>query len=450
MGKFNINNKKNTNIKKDKTMATKKNKSKNTTTTTGGGNIWKGGRTNITKTPQPKKASKKTKKIAGYNRKKYNVKPKKSPKLIIDKGVRASYTARLREILDIQSKTYDQEDMLAYIFTKILEYGGEATFDEKGNLYGVKGEATTYPCVVSHTDTVHRMIPKSKYTTVETPTKIFAINNYTLERVGVGGDDNVGIFLCLEALKNHDVMKVAFFIDEEHGCLGSGECDMSFFDDVAFAFQGDRQKYADVTSSILGTKMYDDKFKNLLTEVFKKYGKTEASGGLTDVYTLANKGLKVCGFNSSCGYYNPHSPNEYVIIDEVILTYLFFQDAIGVLYRDGITYPIERATEDYDYTRSGRLRSRTGYMNKDWWEAWDKKWDEEDKLKELKKRMDTTMEDDEESFRGIIPFDDKDAGIKLNASCPSCLEQLGYDHNEALYYCYGCEEYYDETNIIND
>lgn len=264
------------------------------------------------------------------------------PILDIPNWERASYISDIKEIHSIQSKTYEQSDMLDYIYYKILEYGGNATFDKAGNLYGTKGLSNAYPCVVAHTDTVHDIIPNSAFEVVVLEDKMFAIDNRSCTRVGIGGDDKVGIFLALEAFKNNDAIKVAFFVDEEHGCIGSREAEMSFFKDVSFVMQGDRKKYSDFTNNIMGVQMFDKDFSNKINDIAEMFNKKEVRGGLTDVYQLAQNGLEVCAFNSSCGYYDPHRPIEYIVIDEVILTSVFFQEVINKLYDGHTRYLIDR------------------------------------------------------------------------------------------------------------
>src|SRR6476620_8638981 len=71
----------------------------------------------------------------------------------------------LKEILSIETYHDDDDDMLRAIQAKIEEIAAEQGIvisvrqDEYGNLYAVKltsGAGTDfYPCVISHTDTVH-------------------------------------------------------------------------------------------------------------------------------------------------------------------------------------------------------------------------------------------------------------------------------------------------------
>ena len=287
------------------------------------------------------------------------------PSLKITENHRNSYIDRIVEVHSIQSASYKQQNMLDFIKDKATKYGAILEEDKEGNLYATKGKSKSYPCVVAHTDTVHRLIPKSAYEVIVLGKNIMAIDNRDCSRVGVGGDDNVGIFIALESLKNNKIIKAAFFVDEEVGCIGSKASDLDFFKDVAFCFQADRKGYNDVTDTICNTPMFTESFSKILSPVFKKYAKTFNNGGLTDVYALAKRKLNICMFNSSCGYYKPHTNNEYIVIDEVILTYLFFQDSINALYKEGVIYEIIRPEEQV----------YSNYSFNNWEKSWNVKWD---------------------------------------------------------------------------
>lgn len=45
-------------------------------------------------------------------------------------------------------------------------------------------------------------------------------------------------------------MKVAFFVSEEIGCVGSRNADMGFFEDARFVIEPDRRGYEDLITNI--------------------------------------------------------------------------------------------------------------------------------------------------------------------------------------------------------
>ncbi len=60
---------------------------------------------------------------------------------------------------------------------------------------------------------------------------------------GIGGDDKVGVYTCLNALFQEGIesVKVSFFRNEEIGCIGSKAADMKWFEDVNWVCQLDRR-----------------------------------------------------------------------------------------------------------------------------------------------------------------------------------------------------------------
>lgn len=274
------------------------------------------------------------------------------PELQIEKKDRDECISLMRRIFEVQSHTYSEARMISFIKEFISELGDnsiQVAEDVMGNIYVQKGEAKTYPCIVSHTDTVHRIIPDSDYVVLNSDTKFFAINRDTMERAGVGGDDKCGIYCCLDNLMRHDAIKIAFFTAEEHGCIGSSNADLTFFDDCSFILQADRKGYADVASDILGTEMFDSDFFTKISETLIAYGRDLVSGGMTDVLELANSGVGVAMANFSCGYYEPHTDDEYVVIDELILTSMLFVDIIKDAYVNGFKNEMIRDLKDLDW-----------------------------------------------------------------------------------------------------
>lgn len=55
-------------------------------------------------------------------------------------------------------------------------------------------------------------------------------------------------------------MKCAFFVQEETGCIGSGEADMDFFADCRFVLQCDRKGDSDLVTRISGMDLCSEEF----------------------------------------------------------------------------------------------------------------------------------------------------------------------------------------------
>tara|TARA_R110002020_G_scaffold220785_2_gene428786 strand:- start:42637 stop:43869 length:1233 start_codon:yes stop_codon:yes gene_type:complete len=235
----------------------------------------------------------------------------------------------LYDILCVQSESGKEDKMREMILKQISEIKKTLPLKEQknfivkkgqGNIYVTKGKIKKkqkYPCVVSHMDTVHDII--ENYSIFETNGYFYAMDGDNIEQVGTGGDDKVGIFITLEMLRFKKNIKVAFFREEEVGCLGSKDAPKKFFKDCGYALQCDRQGHKDFVNSISGIDLYGDEFSKEIAPILEKYEREETSGGLTDVKSIKQK-VDICVANMSCGYYEPHSNQEVVSIHVVTLT----------------------------------------------------------------------------------------------------------------------------------
>jgi len=240
------------------------------------------------------------------------------------------------EVLKVQSYTDNETMMVAYIVSELVKMGVEWKIDFFGNILVTKGTALSFPCVVSHIDTVHQIIPNF---TVKTNNKFGFEKAYAVSdkgQVGVGGDDKCGIYACLYALKELDNIKVAFFSQEEIGCVGSNNVDLAFFNDVKYILQLDRRGYGDWINEYFGDKVTSGDFEYDLKEIKLKYGYMEEYGLFTDSTTLAERGVGVSAVNIGCGYYYPHSNMEYINLNEYYSSLLFMMEILNTLKS---TYP---------------------------------------------------------------------------------------------------------------
>lgn len=199
------------------------------------------------------------------------------------------------------------------------------TVDRVGNIYLKRGESETYPCLAAHLDQVQNPYPKD-YTVIESPCVISGYSPSQRKYCGLGADDKCGIWVALKLLQKHPVMKVVFFVGEEIGCVGSSQADMDFFDDARFVVQADRRGAHDLITSIYCTEICSEEFVKDANPKAFRYKETE--GMLTDVYTLKENGLKVSCINVSCGYYEPHTSNEYVDKNDMLNCLAFIDNIV--------------------------------------------------------------------------------------------------------------------------
>lgn len=222
---------------------------------------------------------------------------------------------KLKEVLSLQSESYNQFRVFAYIIRQLKKMGcSYYTFN--GCIYATKGDAGNYPCIVSHMDTVHDIV--EDLTVIDVKGNLTGMNKFTMEQTGIGGDDKVGIFIALQCLENFDNIKAVFFRDEEIGCDGSYKPDSNFFDDCYYVLQCDRKGNKDFVTNASGIELSGNDFKADIKPIINQYGYKFANGMMTDVMALKEVGIKCAMANMSCGYYNPHCYNEYVNVLDVI------------------------------------------------------------------------------------------------------------------------------------
>jgi putative aminopeptidase FrvX len=259
---------------------------------------------------------------------------------------------RFKSLLSIPSKTYMEEGMVEYIMDVLETMEGVKSFrDEYNNVYAVKGELNEgefYPMFIAHTDTVHNIVPEivvkeEQSTKPTTYGKTFdntvhdILKAYTPEGhpTGIGGDDKAGIFIALELLRVLPKVKIGLFVSEETGCHGSQKCDVDFLKDVGYAVQFDAPGDHLITRICWGIKLYDDngEFIKIAKSTFESWMDTVASEQThpyTDVSQIKQKGDFSC-INFSCGYYNMHSSQEFVVIKDVENAIFMAEDLVNKL-----------------------------------------------------------------------------------------------------------------------
>ena len=187
--------------------------------------------------------------------------------------------------------------------------------DEFGNLFVTKGYSETYPCLAAHLDQVQHTHSKD-FTAIECNEGIiFGYSPRHLEQQGLGADDKNGIFICLECLKKYDVLKLAFFVGEETGCIGSSQCDLAFFSDCRFIIEPDRRGASDLITSMFCGEVCSREFVDAIAG--ERYGYREEQGSITDVGELVERGVGISCLNLSCGYYEPHTDCEHTVLADL-------------------------------------------------------------------------------------------------------------------------------------
>ncbi len=256
---------------------------------------------------------------------------------------RTAFTKKERALfaatMQIQSPSRATGHMQHFVRSTARSYGATVTIDN-GNVYITKGSATVFPCLVAHSDQVHTPIPPGNFVVTESQGEWWANDNrqkqnkegrWLCPQVGIGGDDKVGVYIALNAIRTLPAVKVAIFRDEEVGCLGAAEADLGFFADCAFILECDRRGTGDFVDTIYGTDLVSPEFRKAVRPIITKRGFSFASGAMTDVQELTERGVGICTANMSCGYYNPHTNAEFCVEREVLAAQLLVTEIIDTM-----------------------------------------------------------------------------------------------------------------------
>lgn len=224
-------------------------------------------------------------------------------------------TDLLKRLYGVFSPSRNTKKMRRFLKKEVALRGGACVQDKAGNLFVTKGIAREYPCLASHYDQVSCHTHPKDFRCIESGDIIMGWSDKLARQCGLGADDKNGIFICLNALERFDALKVAFFVDEEIGCVGSSHADLGFFNDVRFVIEPDRMNGSDFISSMSGVQVCSDEF--IKDSDFAEYGYKHEMGSVTDVLTLLESGLEVSCLNLSCGYYHPHTDQEVTRVSEL-------------------------------------------------------------------------------------------------------------------------------------
>jgi len=238
----------------------------------------------------------------------------------------------LKQLYRINSKSGHEAKIKHLVLQQLADLSLQIDQDFFGNVLITKGRAETYPCVAAHLDEVHQPGVRNLQ---ETDGMIFAIDEKG-ERVGIGADDKNGVWVALKLLREMEVLKVAFFVQEEKdgelsGCRGSNACDLSWFDDVRYILQCDRKGNSDIVtySEKAAVRLCEDDF--IPAELCEKYGYMPVHGGKTDVVALKLRGLSIPCCNISCGYYNAHKAEEYTVVKDLLNCHAFVHQILKTI-----------------------------------------------------------------------------------------------------------------------
>ena len=240
------------------------------------------------------------------------------------------------------------------------------SIDNIGNIYCVKGEADLYPCVVSHIDINQDYRENMKV--FKNDKWVYAMNMDTGLQCGPGHDDKSGVFMCLEMIKQFDVIKAVFFRDEEVGCVGSSNSHAPFFYDCTMILQQDRNAYAgaELITYTNGIEICSKEFLDNAAELMDKFGYSKGSGTCTDVGAIKKlSGVDCVAMNMCAAYYDEHTDRE-------VLSVHAFENAINFAYE--LIKELGYKHKWGHVPVKEKVKTNYNSYNKGYWDPTERKW----------------------------------------------------------------------------
>ena len=268
----------------------------------------------------------------------------------------------LKQLYSIHSKSGKEDKIRRFIIKYVKRKIKDARIvkDTTGNIYITKGISETYPVIVAHLDQVQENHSKD-FTVMEVNGVLLGYSSKNRRFEGLGADDKNGIWIALKSLDKYDAIKLAFFVGEEIGCIGSNQADMDFFKDARFVIQPDRRGKDDFITSICGLELCSKEFISAVKP--EKFGYREEDGLMTDIETLKTNGLELSAVNLSCGYYRPHTDTEFTVIKDLENCLAFVQHIIENCIE---TYP--HKADSYYYRGYSYWEDEECYLYEEIWD----------------------------------------------------------------------------------
>lgn len=211
----------------------------------------------------------------------------------------------LTRLYKIFSPTKSERRMSIFVQSKLVEMGfPDFQVDDKYQIYRLK-KNTRLLC--AHMDQVSSC----------PLTRVYTVGDYIFGDGNLGADDKNGIYILFDLLKKFKHESFIFSTGEEAGCNVDEILDKSEHEEVLktmkYGLVFDRRNGSDIIGwkNDYCTKEFDDKIE----EIGKEFGYSSEHGSFSDCNKIR---LYMSCVNLSCGYYKPHTEEEYTNISELV------------------------------------------------------------------------------------------------------------------------------------
>jgi hypothetical protein len=189
--------------------------------------------------------------------------------------------------------------------------------------------------LVAHLDTVHYSLPK----------RIFhdQIQNVLWSPEGLGADDRAGVWAILQLITDEKKPYIIFTTKEEIGGVGAYKVidEIKNIPPVNLIIELDRKGSNDAVFYSCDNKDFVDYVEN--------FGFTKNYGSFSDISIICPE-WRIAGVNLSTGYYNAHTKEEYLNVNELNDVILKVKKIFDNLPANPFEYIEEIKTyHNYDY-----------------------------------------------------------------------------------------------------
>lgn len=275
---------------------------------------------------------------------------------------------QLFKLLRLHSPSGKEWQVRKYLLPILQSTMDNVFTDDYGNLYAEKkfGDSDYTVLFSSHMDTVAHKQPIPQWR--KNKTEIFTTSGSAL-----GGDDKCGIACFLTVIREMNkttkftgTLKVIFSREEEVGCVGASRAvklTPDWFKDVKACVVVDRRGGDNIVTGTWGDNFCSDDYAQFWVKMANKVGfkAIPQDGSISDTMIFSELGIN--GVNLSAGYYEAHTKDEYIKIDELKRTIQWVYTAMNHVqkqefpkfeYRDD-AYKLDYWSNKY-YTSSNTSR----------------------------------------------------------------------------------------------
>lgn len=274
---------------------------------------------------------------------------------------------QLFQLLQLHSPSGWEGKIMSYLLQYLREVMPHVYVDSYGNILAEKryGDSGYTVLLSAHMDTVATEPPIPYWR--KKRTEIATRSNSAL-----GGDDKCGLAAILAILREmnrktnfNGTIKVCFSREEEWGCVGASkavELNPKFFKDVDAAIVIDRRGGNDVVDGGSWYPFCSDAYADFWVQMADLTGfkAKREDGSISDTMIFAELGIN--GVNLSAGYYNAHTKDEYIKINELKRTVRWVLTALDNIESYG-KFPAFESKYNVSWTRYYSSKGTVGYCD---------------------------------------------------------------------------------------